>query len=115
MSLETRETKHFWRDIPGFCRDIPGFCPKRLRKKVCVRFSFPISGPSIIWSSGCETTLSNQDFHCLLQDPWTPEGFRRVPEGGSEGVSEVFFEGFFGRGPRLTPSKTLQKPFRDPF
>ena len=24
MSLETREIKHFWRDIPGFCWDIPG-------------------------------------------------------------------------------------------
>ena len=24
MSLETRETKLFWRDIPGFCWDIPG-------------------------------------------------------------------------------------------
>ena len=23
MSLETRETKLFWRDIPGFYRDIP--------------------------------------------------------------------------------------------
>ena len=39
MSLETRETKLFWRDIPGFCRDIPGFCrdipevPEKIWKK----------------------------------------------------------------------------------
>ena len=45
MSLETREIKLFWQDIPGFCRDIPGVpekfekekfgrgCPKSWRKK----------------------------------------------------------------------------------
>ena len=34
MSLETREIKLFWRDIPGFCRDIPPKKrPKSLRKK----------------------------------------------------------------------------------
>ena len=32
MPLETREIKHFWRDIPGFCRDIPGV-PEKLEKK----------------------------------------------------------------------------------
>ena len=31
MSLETREIKLFWRDIPRFCRDIPG-SPKSLKK-----------------------------------------------------------------------------------
>ena len=31
MSLETRETTLFWRDIPGFCRDIPDV-PKKFEK-----------------------------------------------------------------------------------
>ena len=38
MSLETRETKLFWRDIPGFCRDIPEVPEKFERRKVCVQF-----------------------------------------------------------------------------
>ena len=40
MSLETRETKLFWRDIPGFCRvrDIPEV-PEKFEKKKCV-FNF---------------------------------------------------------------------------
>ena len=44
MSLETRETKLFWRDIPGFCRDIPEVPEKFEKKKVCVQFPFPIFG-----------------------------------------------------------------------
>ena len=32
VSLETRETKFFWRDIPGFCRDIPEV-PEKFEKK----------------------------------------------------------------------------------
>ena len=32
MSLETRETKLFGRDIPGFCWDIPAV-PESLREK----------------------------------------------------------------------------------
>ena len=36
MSLETRETKLFWRDIPGLCRDIPEV-PEKFEKK---RFVF---------------------------------------------------------------------------
>ena len=32
MSLETRETKLFWRDIPGFCWNIPGV-PEKFEKK----------------------------------------------------------------------------------
>ena len=36
MSLETREIKLFWRDIPGSCRDIPGV-PEKFEKK---RFVF---------------------------------------------------------------------------
>ena len=31
MSLEARETKLFWRDIPGFCRDIPE-APEKFEK-----------------------------------------------------------------------------------
>ena len=41
MSLEARETKHFWRDIPGFCRDIPKVPEKFEKKKVRVQFPFP--------------------------------------------------------------------------
>ena len=40
MSLETREIKLFWRDIPGFCRDIPGV-PEKFEKEVCFQFSSP--------------------------------------------------------------------------
>ena len=32
MSLETREIKLFYRDIPGFCRDIPAV-PEKFEKK----------------------------------------------------------------------------------
>ena len=42
MSLDIRETKLVWRDIPGFCRDIPEVPKKFEKKKVCVQFSFPI-------------------------------------------------------------------------
>ena len=38
MPLETRETKLFWRDIPGFCRDIPE-APEKFEKKKFV-FNF---------------------------------------------------------------------------
>ena len=50
MSLETREIKLFWQDIPGFCRDILGV-PEKLEKKVCVQFSSPKStrSPREIW------------------------------------------------------------------
>ena len=41
MSLETREIKLFWRDIPGFCRHIPVVPEKFEKKKVRVQFSFP--------------------------------------------------------------------------
>ena len=42
MSLETREIKLFWRDIPGFCWDIPPVPEKFENKKVCVHFLAPI-------------------------------------------------------------------------
>ena len=32
MSLETREIKLLWRDIPGFCRDIPE-APEKFEKE----------------------------------------------------------------------------------
>ena len=35
MSLETREIKLFWRDIPGFCRDIPEAPEKFEKKNLC--------------------------------------------------------------------------------
>ena len=38
MSLETRETKLFGRDIPGFCRDITEV-PEKFEKKMFV-FNF---------------------------------------------------------------------------
>ena len=38
MSLETRETKLFWWDIPGFCWDIPGVPEKSEKKKFVFNF-----------------------------------------------------------------------------
>ena len=38
MSLETRETKLFWRDIPGFCQDIPEVPEKFEKKKFVFNF-----------------------------------------------------------------------------
>ena len=35
MSLETREIKLFWRNIPGFCRDIPAVPEKFEKKSLC--------------------------------------------------------------------------------
>ena len=40
MSLETREIKHFGRDVLGFSRDIPGAAEK-FEKKGCVQCSSP--------------------------------------------------------------------------
>ena len=37
-SLETREIKLFWRDIPGFCRDIPEVPEKFEKKKFVFNF-----------------------------------------------------------------------------
>ena len=45
MSLETREIKLFWWDIPGFCRDIPEVPEKFEKKKVCVQLSSPNNCP----------------------------------------------------------------------
>ena len=42
ISLETRETKHFWRDIPGFCWNILGE-PEKFEQKIKVQFLAPIS------------------------------------------------------------------------
>ena len=42
MSLEARETKHFWRDIPGFCWDIPGVPEKFEKKEFVFKFFAPI-------------------------------------------------------------------------
>ena len=36
MSLETRETKLFWRDVPGFCRGFPEAHEKFEKKEACV-------------------------------------------------------------------------------
>ena len=38
MLLETREIKHFWRDIPGCCRDIPELPEKFEKKKFVFNF-----------------------------------------------------------------------------
>ena len=57
MSLETREIKLFWRDIPGFCRDIPAV-PEKFEKNKFVfnvrsligspyRSSVRLTGPSV--------------------------------------------------------------------
>ena len=42
MSLETREVKFFWRDIPGFCRDIPEV-PEKLEKKSLRSVFWPLN------------------------------------------------------------------------
>ena len=41
MPLEARETKLFWRDIPGFSRDIPE-APEKFEKKKFVLNSCPL-------------------------------------------------------------------------
>ena len=41
MSLETREIKLFWRDIPGFCWDIPA-APEKFEKKKFVFVYWPL-------------------------------------------------------------------------
>ena len=41
MSLETREIKLFWRDIPGFCWDIPAAPEKFEKKRARVQFLAP--------------------------------------------------------------------------
>ena len=41
MSLEAREIKLFWRDIPGFCRDIPA-APEKFEKKKFVFNFWPL-------------------------------------------------------------------------
>ena len=38
MSLETKETKLFWRDNPGFCWDIPEVPEKFEKKSLCSIF-----------------------------------------------------------------------------
>ena len=53
-----------------------------------------------------------QDFHFLLQNPRTPEGFQKGFRRGLWRVFEGFLKGF---RPFWNPSKTLRKPFRDPF
>ena len=51
MSLETREIKLFWRDIPGFRRDIPEVPEKFEKKKF--RFNFwPLDRPDQLLPSG---------------------------------------------------------------
>ena len=44
MSLETRETKLFRRDIPGFCRDIPEVPEKFEKQKFVFKFRSLLMG-----------------------------------------------------------------------
>ena len=61
MSLETREIKVFWRDLPGFCRDIPAVPEKFENKKVCVQFSSPNFAERSAFSNRCDfTVISNR-------------------------------------------------------
>ena len=74
MSLETRETKRFWRDIPGFCRDIPAVPEKFEKKKVCVQFSFPTNftekGKILArWTFRPRKTKKKLPHHPPLQNP----------------------------------------------
>ena len=80
-----RETKLFWRDIPGFCRDIPRVPEKFEKKKVCVRFSSPI------WS-GCARTQKKRFLRkrCFCGD--TSRGINRENLDGINGAKfAVFF------------------------
>ena len=47
MSLETREIKHFWWDIPGFCRDIPAAPEKFEKKKFVFNFRSLLKGVEV--------------------------------------------------------------------
>ena len=60
MSLETRETKLFWRLIPGFCRDIPEV-PEKFEKR---KFVLIRSGQSTV--GGPKWTKID-----LLRPKWT--------------------------------------------
>ena len=44
MSLETREIKLFWWDIPGLCWDILAV-PEKFEEKSCVQFLAPTVSP----------------------------------------------------------------------
>ena len=60
MSIETRETKLFWRDIPGFCRDIPDV-PEKFEKK---RFVFNFRSllvPALFWNSRFEALCLSEE------------------------------------------------------
>ena len=61
-----------------------------------------------------------QDFHFLLQDPWTLELILKRQKNSRIIDFDTFLKGFRRvlegalKGPRLTPSKTLLKPLQRP-
>ena len=72
MSLETRETKLFRRDIPGFCRDIPEV-PEKFEKKKFV-FNFRSLFCASFWVLICRCVyhdrLLAQTTHLLRDVCW---------------------------------------------
>ena len=73
MSLETREIKLFWRDIPGFCRDIPAV-PEKFEK---IKFLFATPRPA----TGVQN-VPGVSFGVSLG----PFGPQRHPEGHSRDI-----------------------------
>ena len=69
MSLETRETKHFWRDIPGFCRDIPEAPEKFEKTNLCSIFG-PYKYQNIFLEGALSGTFS---FPIRLAPPIYPK------------------------------------------
>ena len=108
MSLETRETKLFWRDILGFCRDIPE-APEKFEKKNCVQFSFPNKGQKLgeifgtlfvryfvaqnIFCANFFTlqTCHSKSFFCLLEVPCCWVSVCSVLAGKQKHIPNVLF------------------------
>ena len=75
MSLETRETELFWRDIPGFCRDIPGVAEKFVKKRLVFN-SRPLVAPVLFsphlsWEIAEANLRQCQWFSPRFSQEWT--------------------------------------------
>ena len=58
-SLETRESKLLWRDIPGFCRDILEVLKKFEERKVACSIFVPYFGPFEVIFWFCQGTAKD--------------------------------------------------------
>ena len=97
MSLETRETKLFCRDIPGFCRDIPEVPEKFEKKEFMFNFrsldfackkneDFRGRHGGVEKMSGVENLTNDTP---PKKGVWTPSRTVRFPP--PSGVSALFF------------------------